>query len=331
MILSSTQYLCVLSVVSVFGFQQEDSRVRVLDELLGVAASSAPEIAVDLILHSLEQGYVEPKKKLEVLNIAEGLIWQVKYPARIQNLVAAGLSTDSTIGMLTMGLDRRLDRRSLTARLIDAYLPISPEKARRALESLASSPLTPLTCIAGYAWRGEDEFRAAKAILEKGFTAVERQKGVDFRYLMDFINRLNNVSQFEPVIELLTQVPLSNDQMQEALTAVGAFFARTKTESRSLQVVLSLSLAQRFRELSRLNRQQLNILAPLSEFRKFILRAAQEVRCEDSDIPRRADTFLMTMQAVWNEAVPVGTGVEGLPERVELISKESNGKADAEV
>lgn len=326
------QRLCSFCIVCAIGMGQELSRDAVTDEFLAVAASSAAEIGADLILHGLEQGVINPKRKLELLNVAEGLIWQVKYPARIQNLVAAGRTTDSSIGMLTMGLDRRLDRRSLTARLVDLYLPLSPEKARGALEAFASSPLTPLSCSEGYAWRGEDEVHAARAILERGFSSAERKKGLEFRYLIDFINRMDNVSQVEPILELLVLVPLSSEQMQEALSAVGSFFARTRTESRSLQVILSPSIGQRFRELSNVaQKRHLNISAPLSEFRKLLLRAALHVRCGDSDIVRRVDIFMVTMRTVWDELVPVGTGVEALPEREELISKESKGNAIAEV
>lgn len=160
------------------------------DELSAAVSLAAPEIGAGLILTALDRsGLLTDHEKLDFLERADTLIRQAKYPAQVTGLVPPARGTDSEVGMLAMALQRGLDRRALTARLVRHSLPLDRLRGREALQAVRFQPIPALTCAEGFAWRSEAEFDALRQTLELGFTREERNEGKDVQYLLDFITR----------------------------------------------------------------------------------------------------------------------------------------------
>lgn len=303
------------------------------EALLAAVSLSPPEIGADLILSVLERPHaVPPNIRDNLLATAESLIARAKYPARIQAAVPAGRSTDSSIGMLTMALDRRADKRSLTSRFVTLVVQDKPNRARRIVEDLAISPLPSLSCDQGYVWASPDEFEALRIVWEQGFSARERAEGKHREFLVGFINRLEHPAQLEPLLSVLAQLALPEDALQEVITALGALLERAPVDARTSQVVLSPALSQRLLELWRRAKSERVAGEPiLVGFTKYLHRVGTYVRCEDSDAPLRAKIFLTSMKTLWSEAYPAQDSAHALPEIGDLVSKDAKGKATGEV
>lgn len=301
--------------------------------LLAAVGASPPEIGADLILTTLEQPRnAALAKRAELLDVAEALIVRSKYPARIQAAVVAGRSTDSSIGMLTMALDRRIDKRSLTSRFVSLVVREEPHRARQVLDSLAINPLPSLTCNEGYVWASPDEFEAVRSVWKDGFTRRERTEGKDRRFLLDFINRIDHPAQIEPLLAMLVQLSLAQDTLQEVITAVGALLERARVDARTTQTILSPALSQRFHEVWRLAKNEGLTSEPLlTGFAKYLNRVGASGRCADSDVAVRAKVFLTSFNRLWSEAFPDQDSTNASPTVDGMVSKEAKGKAVAQV
>ena len=206
-----------------------------------------------------------------------------------------------------------------------------PDRARQLLDGLSISPLATLSCSEGFAWTSEDEFRAVRTILKSGFSPAARAEGRATQFLIEFINHLDHPAQFEPLMALLVDLSLPRGALQEAVTATGSLFGRSRMDPRSTQALYSPSISQRLRELlDETRKHELDGTAVLLEFVKYLRKAGSQTRCEDADGEARAAVFLSSFRRLWKDSFPNPESVDRIPESSELVSKEAKGKSDAE-
>lgn len=254
------------------------------DEVIAAASAAPVELGVDILLRALETRYVaDPDSEREILDRVRGLITVSRYPAPIVSVVPSARSTDSSLGVMWLGLNNRISRLSLTSRLIMLSNEAERIESRQLLLNAVALPS--LTCKDGHAYRVDELYSALRHVMELGFLPPERERGLPSDYLTQFLTRIEDAGHVGPLIAYLSSAKLDVDDLRSALSHLVTILSRVQANSRSYSQALNVSTIQDLRALALMAHHKGLDPAPLIvSFGSFLKRSAKMRACADSDV-----------------------------------------------
>ena len=205
-----------------------------VQSLLDRAAVLPPELHADIILRLIEAGQIkESAKEKELLEEAFRLSQQARSPAPLQLGAGVTAPAASTAGMLIAASDLKLDRLSLSQRILDRMLAVDPHLARdRFLTVNFPHPPAP-GCQDAVGPRYEPYFRLLFAVVENGFSDEDKRAGKALAYTSEQLRSLTSPEQITAAAAALSDAPLTGPERGDLANALLSSLGRVNTTWRS--------------------------------------------------------------------------------------------------
>ncbi|MBZ5583071.1 MAG: hypothetical protein LAQ30_12880 [Acidobacteriia bacterium] len=171
--------------------------------LIDQARGAPPEFSADTLLKLAASPLVtEPKWKLELADEAFASGGRAQLPCTYSCLVPVDvIQCQEREG-------RGLDALALQTRAVEAVLPLNPQRAVEMFLSIVPPKVEGVACADPVIPDVSAYYSTANKLFERGFTAAQRKKGDDLRFLETCIASMTSPAHVRPVLEMLSAAKL---------------------------------------------------------------------------------------------------------------------------
>jgi hypothetical protein len=264
-----------------------DQRPPKILDALNAASMAQPEIAADLMLRLVESGKVRGSNwQWEVLNNIDRVVDDVRHPVRRRMTRIGGASVDTRSGYLSYAYDLKLDRLSLTSRLVRQFQKLDRDRARQILINTASDlKLKRLECTDPLVYDVTDIYTTVGEFASASFSKKEIEEGVRALFLSTWIDGVESPAQIGPTLDLVLKFSSSPSEKSLLFQAMSRAIDRDFADDRSFSHALEFDrLDSRIAQIIS-GQGDLHLKEELvTAFRSFLVKNLNRPRCSDNKI-----------------------------------------------
>ncbi len=260
------------------GNAKPDLRV---DNLIQLARSASPEVAVDALLTiSTSKLLTDKTRKIELIEEAFRLSSKVREPIKRQSV---GLAVDSRAGYKTMAYAMGLDRLSLQTKAVASMIPLDAFRARTMFEEISLPRVPTLSCADSLVYNFDAYYETLLTVADRAFNEEEKKSLAHIQFITARLQESQSVFQLTAVAKLILNAIASSE---EAFTFVSIFsknLDRLSTEPRSFAFLIERDsfLLTVHKLIFKLKERQVAALELTNAVRRFLLKNMSAAACQD--------------------------------------------------
>lgn len=260
-------------------------RSNEIENLLSRARSLAAEFAIDVFLRVEKSTRVDKLWRKEILEEAFALTTSVQNELREKAIPFPDTAADTRAGYRSSASALSLDSLSSRSRIIDEMLSIDHRVALRMLNEIpAKLPFKTRSCSAQTEYDVSDFYRVIAKVARTVYDAKQIQQGERVQFILPYIEGMSSPTQIEPLTYLIISLGLRQKESFIISQAFANALKKISADDRSFSAALIrntstssvLQLANLYRKTGVPYHQI------LIEYRSYLQRHFQAVRCEDS-------------------------------------------------
>ena len=251
-----------------------------LRDYVALARTAPPEFTADALLRLAAGPLAPPAKRIALLDeafeTAASATWKIRLTPAINNL-----HTDSRDGMLYDAMALELDALSLQCRVVRAVLPLNAARARELFTRIPPPRVPAYSCKDPLVARPDIYYQVAGELVKGAFTAEERRKGEDLRFIETLARTATSVVQLEPVAELIQAASTNSEGYSNLVSAFASALGAVDVSDRAFR--LPFGLNQRIWDMvAQCRKHEISLDALAQAWRATLVRHFGGVRCADN-------------------------------------------------
>ena len=256
-----------------------------IENLLSRARSLPGEFAIDVFLRVEKSKRVDKQLRKEILEEAFTLTTSVQNDLREKGIPFPNTPADTRAGYRSLAFALSLDSLSSRSRIIDEMLSIDQSVALRMLNEVPPKlTFKTRSCSAQTEYDVSDFYRVIEKIARIVFDAKQIQQGERVQFVLPYVEGMSSPAQIEPLTNLIISLRLRQKESFIISQAFANALKRISVDDRSFSAALIRNTStSSVLELVNLYRKIGVPYQPiLSEYRSYLQRHFQGVRCADS-------------------------------------------------
>ncbi len=202
-----------------------------VDNLIAMAQSAPPEVAVDLLLTlASSELIIKKERKRELIEQAFQIAEKVREPVRRKSW---GLIVDTRSGLKQAAFDLELDKLSAQSKAVGQMIALDRLRAKQMFEDITLPPMKPLTCEDSLGYVLDSYYRAMLSVAEQCFDADERKAGIHIQFLSARLGNVKSVAQVTPALRILSDAKQSPDELSLLVNVLTEALGRVSGDARS--------------------------------------------------------------------------------------------------
>ena len=260
-------------------------RSNEIENLLSRARSLPAEFAIDVLLRVEKSKRVDKQWRKEILEEAFTLTTSVQNDLRENGIPFPDTAADTRAGYRSLASALSLDSLSLRSRIIEEMLSIDQSVALRMLnETSPKLPFKTRSCAAQTEYDVSDFYRVIAKIARTVYDGKQIQEGERVQFILPYVEGMSSPAQIQPLTSLIISLGLSQKESFIISQAFANALKKINVDDRSFSAALirntSTSSVLQLVSLYRNTGVPYNQI--LSEYRSYLQRHFQAVRCDES-------------------------------------------------
>ena len=256
-----------------------------IENLLGRARSLPAEFAIDVFLLVEKSQRVDKSWKKEILEEAFTLTTSVQNELREKAIPFPDTAADTRAGYRSSASALGLDSLSSRSRIIDEMLSIDQSVALRMLNEMpAKLPFKTRSCAAQTEYDVSDFYRVIEKTARTVYDAKQIQQGERVQFILPYIEGMSSPAQIEPLTTLIISLRLRQKESFIISQAFANALKKISVDDRSFSAALirNTSTSSVLQLVNLYRKSGIPYHSILSEYRSYLQRHFQAVRCEDN-------------------------------------------------
>ena len=256
-----------------------------IENLLSRARSLPAEFAIDVFLRVEKSKRVDSSWKKEILEEAFTLTARVQSDLREIAIPFPDTPADTRAGYRSLAFAVSLDSLSSRSRIIDDMLSIDQGAALRMLNEMpAKLPFKTRPCSAQTEYDVSDFYRLIEKVARTVYDAKKIRQGERVQFILPYVEGMSSPAQIEPLTNLIISLGLRQKESFIISQAFGNALKKISVDDRSFSAALirNTSTSSVLRLVNLYRKTAVPYHQILSEYRSYLHRHFQAVRCQDS-------------------------------------------------